>query len=106
MIAPGDERAPVYCRVCGGRIEEPRPGRRLCYGCHLDLWLPAGYQRREAYRWCPIDRVSRATGRPKTGREILDAPRPPEIAEIAAAIGVAGVRRLGDRERAVGADVR
>ena len=38
------------CSTCGGQVEADANGRGLCYGCHLDGWIPADYAAREAYR--------------------------------------------------------
>jgi len=65
---------PTLCRVCGEKIEDAGEGRSLCYGCHLDSLVPAGYSDRERYVYDTATRLSRATCRPKTGLMILDLP--------------------------------
>ena len=73
------------CPVCGQKKENPQ--KHVCYGCHLGLLVPAGYQRRELYRPDPVWKhpsglpIHNATAKPPTGVGILDAPSGPRISE-------------------------
>lgn len=44
----------------------------LCYGCHLDTYIPPDYQAREQYVWHETWRHHNATQRPDTGVPFLD----------------------------------
>lgn len=60
------------CRICDGKLEEPwRNG--VCYGCHLDTFIPADYTRKERYAYDPAFAQINATAHPLTGVEILDS---------------------------------
>jgi len=89
------------CRVCGGKIENPSRGDGRCYGCYLDALIPPGYDRREGYRWSPVDRTISATVRPPTGVPLLDD-GPPTLADMVAAWTSADVAAMIARERAAG----
>lgn len=89
------------CRVCGGKLEDASRGDGLCYGCYLDGLLPPGYDRREGYRWSPVDKTVSATVRPPTGVAILDDGGPC-LSDMLAAWCPADVLAMIARERAVG----
>lgn len=58
------------CAKCGGKVENGRS--RICYGCHLDSLIPAGYQIREQYVFDKAWRKLNATKSPRTGVDLLD----------------------------------
>ncbi len=75
------------CAICKGLIEQARPGKRICYGCHLDSLIPYGYEGKEQYVFDSAWGRENATKHPKTGVLILDDNRP-RLHEIAERIGV------------------
>lgn len=83
------------CSTCGGKIEQARPGLRICYGCHLDRLIPYDYQSKELYVFDLTWGRSNATVHPETGVPILDDNRP-LLREIAAKMGAIRTEREGD----------
>ncbi len=62
------------CVTCGERLEDPNSTVDLCFGCRLGELVPAWYPDAEAYQWDGVHNHWRATRKPRTGWDILDAP--------------------------------
>jgi len=60
------------CRNCWARVPEHYMVGVVCYGCHLDGYIPEGYERSEAYRPDPLWGHANATRHPPLGVEFLD----------------------------------
>ena len=64
------------CRKCGDVVPAYYTVGRLCYCCHLDSYIPSGYQKAEQYRRDPIWGHMNATKRPSLGVPFLDESGP------------------------------
>jgi hypothetical protein len=60
------------CAECGDRVPEYYAVGSVCYGCHLDTYVPVWYAWKEAYRWDPTWNHPNATRRPLLGVAFLD----------------------------------
>ncbi len=79
--APGGENrehedCEFVCRKCGDVVPAYYLVGRVCYSCHLDGYIPAGYQKAEQYRWDPVWGHLNATKRPFLGVSFLDESGP------------------------------
>ncbi|KKL81307.1 hypothetical protein LCGC14_1996100 [marine sediment metagenome] len=69
------------CPRCHGKKEHPN--RPICYGCHLDGYIPRWYPAEEGYEFVEAFGHSNATDHPQTGVPILDS-TPKRIFELEA----------------------
>ena len=64
------------CARCGDRVADHYLEGGLCYSCHLDTYIPRGYQRAEKYEWDELWEHWNATCRPALGVPFLDRDGP------------------------------
>ena len=60
------------CRRCGDVVPRHYMVAMLCYSCHLDGYIPRGYERREEYRRDSAFGHANATRRPRLGVPFMD----------------------------------
>ena len=65
----------LICQQCGYTAPRHYMVGALCYSCHLDGYIPAGYQQKEKYRRDGVWVHSNATRRPPLGVPFLDEAR-------------------------------
>ena len=96
--------------VCGQPIEDGRGGRLgICYGCHLDTWLPPWFEEREDYERVLVGvhtAMERARRLPRAGVPFLDAGSSmPTEAAFRSVLTPEQVEAMVERENSVGLDV-
>jgi hypothetical protein len=64
-------------------MEDPNIRGGLCYGCHLDQYIPRWYREAEGYVRCETDGTRKACRRPRTGLSILDVPGGHRVGDLA-----------------------
>jgi len=62
----------LACPKCGDVVPIYYMVKRICYSCHLDRYVPRGYEQAEQYRWDPVWGHMNATKRPPLGVPFLD----------------------------------